>query len=252
VKFAILLGNRSLWPHHYHFLAKLRKCASVVGALSLERAKGMTRVLRKYGLWKTLEIPAVVLRGLRYKRLRLAREKAFAEDSRALDGMEIVDVPDMETAAKVALDWNAQALFQFTAGIIRQPLLGATPQGVLSFHHGIMPLLRGLDSPFWAVYLDRPDCLGITLQRLDEKLDAGIILAQRQVSIKKNDSFEDIVVRLDRAGGETIAPMVAQLETRREWVAPPPGQWFYLSSPKLIHELTFRQRLRRFCRKYGA
>jgi len=235
-------------------LAKLRGCAEIVGAISFSsfRADKQRRLLKKLVLRDPLQILAIVIGWPQWRKVTLLREKVFEQDRDELENLKIVDVNGMGEAAKQAAKWNVDFMFQFTAGIIREPLLSVAPYGVLSFHHGVMPLLRGLASPFWAIYLGCPECLGITLQRLNEKLDVGTILAQRRVDVRKDDTFADIVLRLDRAGAAMIEPTIKQLPNRKEWLSPPEGKCIYRSRPKLIHQLLFSHRLKEFCRKFGS
>lgn len=251
---AILISDGHIWPHHCHFLAKLRSCTEVVGAMSFpsHRAAKRRRLLKKFALRNPFQIFAVLINRLRWRKVALLREKSFEQDRDELGNLKIVNVDSMEEAAEQADKWNVNFMFQFTAGIISEPLLSAAPYGVLSFHHGIMPLLRGLNSPFWAIYLGRPECLGITLQRLAEKLDAGTILAQTQVTPRKDYAFADIVLQLDKAGAAMIEHTIKQLANRTEWLPHPTGGRIYRSRPKLIHQLLFSHKLNKFRRKFGS
>lgn len=253
MRLAILLSGRHLEPHHCHFLAKLRNSTDIIGGISFpKRAGRRLRLIKKLALREPSQIIALAIGRLQYNKIRKNRLKAFEKDQSELGDLNVVDVRSMEDAAEQAEAWGAEVLFNLSGGFIREPLLSATPYGVLGFHHGIMPLLRGLASAFWAISMDRPECLGITLQRLCKKLDEGTILAQKNVAVKRQDSLADITLRLDKAGSSMIEPTMKQLQTRKKGLEPPPGERIYRSNPKLIHQLLFPWKLRKFCYKHGS
>ncbi len=72
---------------------------------------------------------------------------------------------------------GAAFLLRFGFGIIRGPILEATPYGIWSFHHDDPEVVRGVPSNFWEI-LEGIPVNGAILQRLTEKIDAGIILRQ--------------------------------------------------------------------------
>ncbi|MCS7316978.1 MAG: methionyl-tRNA formyltransferase [Candidatus Dojkabacteria bacterium] len=58
----------------------------------------------------------------------------------------------------------------------------------LNFHASLLPKLRGATPIQMAIYHGFTET-GVTLQLVDKKMDAGDIIAQRKVSIEKNDNF---------------------------------------------------------------
>lgn len=68
-------------------------------------------------------------------------------------------------------------LLRFGFGLIRGPILEATPLGVWSFHHGDERSQRGGPPCFWELVLGEP-ITGVLLQRLNERIDGGTPLAR--------------------------------------------------------------------------
>jgi hypothetical protein len=66
-------------------------------------------------------------------------------------------------------------IIRFGFGIVRGPVLEAARHGVWSYHHGDLEHYRGMPPGFWEVYRGDPVC-GVTLQRLTDRLDGGIVL----------------------------------------------------------------------------
>ncbi len=66
-------------------------------------------------------------------------------------------------------------MIRFGFNIIRGEILTIAPYGVWSFHHDDLDRYRGSPPCFWEVYSGDP-LTGVTLQRLTDKLDSGIVL----------------------------------------------------------------------------
>lgn len=78
---------------------------------------------------------------------------------------------DLEQIKAQHLDF----IIRFGYNIIRGEILTTPQYGVWSFHHGDEMKFRGGPPCFWEIYYDDP-VTGSILQRLNEKLDAGIVL----------------------------------------------------------------------------
>jgi hypothetical protein len=66
-------------------------------------------------------------------------------------------------------------ILRFAFNILRGEILTVAKYGVWSYHHSDEQLIRGGPPGFWEIYRKHP-VTGAILQRLTEKLDAGIIL----------------------------------------------------------------------------
>ncbi|MFH5834130.1 formyltransferase family protein [Halalkalibaculum sp. DA384] len=75
-------------------------------------------------------------------------------------------------------------LLRFGFGILAGRILNITAHGVWSFHHGDLEKYRGRPPVFWEM-LNQENRVGITLQRLEEKLDAGNIIEQGFVPVAR-------------------------------------------------------------------
>ena len=66
--------------------------------------------------------------------------------------------------------------------------------GVLNFHPGLLPKIRGLDSIFWSIYKDYP--LGVTAHLINEKIDSGIMIKQQKIKISINDNLDSLYEKI--------------------------------------------------------
>jgi len=84
---------------------------------------------------------------------------------------EYFSAHDVERIRGYDLDF----ILRFSFGIIRGDVLESARYGVWSFHHGDETRYRGGPPGFWEIERGDPVC-GAVLQRLTDRLDAGIIL----------------------------------------------------------------------------
>lgn len=78
---------------------------------------------------------------------------------------------DVQEIRRLDLDF----ILRFGFNIIRGEILGAARYGVWSFHHDDETKYRGSPPCFWEIYFGDP-VTGAILQRLTDRLDAGVVL----------------------------------------------------------------------------
>ncbi|HEU4716922.1 MAG TPA: hypothetical protein VFU15_03785 [Bacteroidia bacterium] len=135
---------------------------------------------------KIIDYPYRRLKWRVYKRffLRVPAMKP-ASIQKELDGIPVVKcTPELkgkfsehfpgEVIAKIK-EQRCDVVLRFGFNILRGEILSATRYGVWSFHHADEQVIRGGPGGFWEIYKGIP-ATGAILQRLTEKLDAGIIL----------------------------------------------------------------------------
>lgn len=93
-------------------------------------------------------------------------------------------------------------------GIIKSTILQSAPLGVLSFHHGDMRRFRGAPAGFWELYHGERE-MGVTVQRLVERLDAGGIVAEQRIPIEYGQSWKSL---LNRAYAESAGLMAQAVQ----------------------------------------
>ncbi len=87
--------------------------------------------------------------------------------------------------------------------IIPQSVLGLPKYGCINVHPSLLPLYRG-PSPIQNQILNA-DETGVTIIKMDEKMDHGPILAQEKVAVEPwPDHYDAVEEKLARAGGELL------------------------------------------------
>ncbi len=95
-------------------------------------------------------------------------------------------------------------------GILRPPVLSVPPRGTINAHPGLLPWLRGSSSVAWALYKDLP--VGSTVHYVDAGIDTGPILLQRELPVRRGESYEQIVRRVLTLSGELMAEALMLVE----------------------------------------
>ena len=100
-------------------------------------------------------------------------------------------VPAVEVLNSLALDLVVSVHFPYVVppDVLRVPRLGW-----LNLHPGFLPWNRGWHTATWAMMEETP--VGATLHFMDEDLDAGDIVRQRQLDIGPGDTADSLYSRL--------------------------------------------------------
>ncbi|MEE8421622.1 MAG: methionyl-tRNA formyltransferase [Dehalococcoidia bacterium] len=134
-------------------------------------------------------VPSIVTRALR-------KEDAF-EQFRALD-------PEL-------------LVFAFVTDIVRKNVLDVPKHGTIQYHPSLLPLHRGISSMAWPV-IGGEDKTGVSIFWVDEGIDTGPILLQREVEILSGDTVGSLY--FDRLYPIGIEMLVEAVGLVREGKAP--------------------------------
>ena len=72
-------------------------------------------------------------------------------------------------------------------GIVKEPLLSAVSEGILSYHHGDMRKYRGQPAGFWELYHGEKE-MGVTVQRISAGLDNGTPIKEITIPVLNTDN----------------------------------------------------------------
>ena len=90
--------------------------------------------------------------------------------------------------------------------ILSNEILNIFSKGILGVHPSLLPKYRGA-SPIQSTILAGEEKSGITIYLLDDKMDHGPILAQKETEIK-NLNFEKVYLKLAQLGGDLISEII--------------------------------------------
>ena len=81
-------------------------------------------------------------------------------------------------------------------------------RGIINFHPGLLPNVRGLDALQWAIYRDEP--LGVTAHLIDQRVDAGHVLDRCLIDEYPDDTLIDLSIRLYETQLTMLVPAIVK------------------------------------------
>ncbi len=129
--------------------------------------------------------------------------------------------------------------------IFKKPLLKLPRYGCINIHTAKLPKYRGMMPNFWNLYHDEK-YTGVTIHTMDEKIDAGKIILQRDVEIKEGESLNSLTKRTKKIGAELMLEALRQVKSGEVRYSDYPNvESSYYSFPKKEDVREFRKRGKR-------
>ena len=170
----------------------------------------------------------------RGRKLRASPVKIFAEEH----GLPVFQPSslrkDSEAARSDLAGLAPDAVIVAAYGLfLPEELLRLPRLGCLNIHPSLLPRHRG-PSPVATAILDGDEASGVTIMLLDEGVDTGPILAQRETRISEFETAEELTERLFGLGSELL------IDTLDSWEV---GQ--IVTTPQNDDDASFTRRLER-------
>lgn len=127
-----------------------------------------------------------------------------------VDGWKNEIPPDV--VDEIAADADVAVRFGF--GFLVGDVLEAFEHGVLSFHHGDIREYRGKPPGCWE-HIHGRNRAGVTLQRIDERIDAGEVVEFEDVSLVGAETYSEVLTRLYDASDGMLARAIERIENNR-------------------------------------
>ncbi|MDT4895810.1 MAG: methionyl-tRNA formyltransferase [Acidobacteriota bacterium] len=116
-----------------------------------------------------------------------------------------------EETLKLFASYEADAAVVVAYGrILPPPYLGATREGCINVHFSLLPQYRGAAPVNWAIVRGENET-GVTTMQMDEGLDTGAILLQRETLIEETETAPELMARLSLMGAELLSETLARL-----------------------------------------
>jgi phosphoribosylglycinamide formyltransferase-1 len=94
--------------------------------------------------------------------------------------------------------------------VLHAPILNAFPRRIINIHPSLLPKCPGLEA--WKQALAAGDTVtGCTVHFVDEQVDHGQIIAQREIAILPHDTPETLHARIQIAEHELYPAAIAEL-----------------------------------------
>src|SRR5262245_22556718 len=94
--------------------------------------------------------------------------------------------------------------------IISAEILATARLGALNMHMSLLPRHRGPDPLFWTYWNDDFDA-GMTIHWMNERVDAGDIVAQQAMRLERGTPSREAYMQLTAIGGDLLARVLNQV-----------------------------------------
>ena len=124
------------------------------------------------------------------------------------------EVVDHSGTRCVSLLTELRPEFGIVAGarILPSRVVRCFSYGIVNFHPGLIPEVRGLDALQWAVHLGLP--LGVTAHLIDHRVDAGRIVERRTIEEYADDTLIDLSLRLHETQIQMLSSTIEIIASR--------------------------------------
>lgn len=186
--------------------------------------------MRRLGLLHTLEIlssyPLRVYCASQDHKVarRLLRQLPRPAITAGTDRVVYVKTVNGADAIEAMRALEPDIIIQAGAGILHQRLFTTARLGAVNLHHGIAPLIRGMNSIYWALWEKRPDWLGSTVHWIDEGIDTGTVLAYAPITpLFAGEGYPALFARATHNGVDQLVAALVRLQAGEKWIVPPPA-----------------------------
>ena len=123
------------------------------------------------------------------------------EDNRILAAAKQAELPScIFHGAQQLAEFIQRECLEFDLGLlawwptlVQSPLISLPRSGFINFHPSLLPHNRGKHYNFWAIVEEAP--FGVSLHFVDEGVDSGDVVAQREIPYHWTDTGESLYLR---------------------------------------------------------
>jgi methionyl-tRNA formyltransferase len=117
-----------------------------------------------------------------------------------------------QEAKELFASYDAEVAVVVAYGRILPPqFLRAPRRGCINVHFSLLPLYRGAAPANWAIVNGETNT-GVTTMFIEEELDSGPILLQRETIIGETETAPELMQRLAGVGADLLSETLAQLD----------------------------------------
>jgi len=146
----------------------------------------------------------------RGNKLHISSVKEFA----VANNLEVYQPTKIRTeeAAELFSSYNADVAVVVAYGRILPPAFLSQPKhGCINVHFSLLPKYRGAAPVNWAI-VNGETVTGVTTMLMDEGLDTGDILLQRETEIGEGETSVDLMERLSLQGADLLSETLNRLD----------------------------------------
>jgi methionyl-tRNA formyltransferase len=130
-------------------------------------------------------------------------------------GVPVLQPDKLRTAefAAALREWTPDLVIVAAYGkILPKSVLDCPPYGCINVHASLLPKYRGAAPIQWAI-LRGEERTGVSIMQMNERMDAGDILLQRETPMGPDETYGELQARLAELGAAALLDALAQLHT---------------------------------------
>jgi methionyl-tRNA formyltransferase len=125
--------------------------------------------------------------------------------------------------------------------VFRERLINLPRKGCINIHDAKLPRYRGQMPNFWQMYHSEPTA-GITVHRINSRIDAGEIILQKEVPIREEYALDDLIRHTKRIGAQCVIEALELIRNGKvEYMPNDTAQGSYFGFPKAADVKEFRR-----------
>jgi methionyl-tRNA formyltransferase len=127
--------------------------------------------------------------------------------------------------------------------IFSNNLINIPNHGCFNVHGSILPSYRGVLPSFWMM-LNREKFAGVTIFKMNEGIDTGMLIKQQTFNIQKFHNLHDLIIKSKHIAGQLVVDLVDQFISNKhpEEIRSKNVHSSYYSWPKKKDYILFRKR----------
>ena len=127
-------------------------------------------------------------------------------------GWEVIHITDANSQdfIEMVTDKNIDLLVSVAASQkLKSEILAKPKYGCINIHNAKLPKNRGMLPNFWSLYnYDTEPVSAMTIHRMNEKLDEGPIILQKEFNLNPQESLHELIIKTKRANAHLILEVI--------------------------------------------
>jgi len=148
---------------------------------------GLVKVLGQIGFQLLIQRPLKLCS--KYRIDEIIRQNKLNQNDIPNDKIQKVNSINSKITIELLKSLNPDLIIVNGTRIISKRVLQSVPCKFVNIHAGITPMYRGVHGTYWALVNNDFINSGVTVHFVDEGIDTGQIIAQKQVRITSKDNF---------------------------------------------------------------
>ena len=149
------------------------------------------------------------------------------------------DLNKHETAMELR-KFRPEIILLCAVPIVGSEIISSASRFCLNMHKGITPYYRGTNCLLWPLYNGEPDLVGVTIHKVDEGIDSGLIANQIRYKLEPGDTPFSIHLKATKLGTALMQKTLKDIQSSKfSWVK----QDLSIGRVYYMKEFTFFKRL---------